>query len=166
METVRRESKRRGLKINVKKTECRVIKKEKEKTQCKVKIGDEEIKQVEKFNYLGSLITSDGKCDADIKKRIAMAKDTFEKLSNIFKNRKLNIKIKNKLLKCYVHSALLYGSECWTISPTTENKLKATEMCFYRRMMRISWKDHVSNEKVLRRANTKRSLIKTSVRES
>ena len=62
-------------------------KKGKVKTQCKVKIGDEEIKQVEKFNYLGSLITSDGKCDAEIKKRIAMTKDTFEKLSNIFKDR-------------------------------------------------------------------------------
>ena len=74
----------------------------------------------------------------------------------------LNIKIKNKLLKCYVHSVLLYGSECWTISPTTENKLKATEMWFYRRMMRISWKDHVSNEEVLRRANTERSLIKNT----
>ena len=86
LETVKRESKKRGLTINVKKTECMVIKKEKEKTQCKVKIGDEEIKQVEKFNYLGSLITSDGKCDSEIKKRIAMAKDTFEKLSNIFKD--------------------------------------------------------------------------------
>ena len=89
-----------------------------------------------------------------------MAKDNFEKLSNIFKDRKLNIIIKNKLLKCYVHSALLYGSECWTISPTMENKLKATEMWFYRRMIRISWKDHVTNEKVFRRANTERSLIK------
>ena len=88
-----------------------------------------------------------------------MTKD-FEKLSYIFKDRKLNIKIKNKLLKCYVHSVLLYGSECWTISPTMENKLKATEMWFYRRMMRISLKDHVSNEEVLRRANTERSLIK------
>ena len=148
METVRRESEKRGLTINVKKSECMVIKKEKEKTQCKVKIGDEEIKRVEKFNYLGSLITSDGKCDTEIKKRIAMAKDTFEKLSNIFKDRKLNIK-KNKLLKCYVHSVLLYGSECWTISPTIENNLKATEMWFYRRVMRISWKDQVSNEEVL-----------------
>ena len=46
------------------------------------------------------------------------------------------------------------------ISPTMENKLKATEMWFYRRMMRISWKDHISNEEVLRIANTERSLIK------
>ena len=50
-------------------------------------------------------------------------------------------------------------SECWTISPT-ENKLKTIEMLFHRRMIRISWKDHVSNEEVLRRANTERSLIK------
>ena len=73
----------------------------------------------------------------------------------------MNIKIKNKLLKCYVNSILLYGSECWTISPTMENKLKAAEMLLYRRMFRVSWKDHISKEEILKRANSEKGLIKT-----
>ena len=32
--------------------------------------------------YLGTWITNDGKCDKEIKARIAMAKDTFYKLTN------------------------------------------------------------------------------------
>ena len=41
------------------------------------------IKQVENFKYLGTWITNDGECDKEIKTRIAMAKETFYKLSNI-----------------------------------------------------------------------------------
>ena len=37
------------------------------------------IKQVEKFVYLGSLITENEKCDNENKRRIALAKDTFQK---------------------------------------------------------------------------------------
>ncbi|XP_063604020.1 uncharacterized protein LOC134779724 [Penaeus indicus] len=102
------------------------------------------------------MIISDGKCDIEIKRRIAMAKDSFQKLGNILKDRKLSVQIKNKLLKCYVHSILLYGSECWTISPTMENRLKAAERGFYRKILRISRTEHVSNDEVLKRAKTER----------
>ena len=39
-------------------------------------------------------------------------------------------------------------------------KIQAAEMWFYRRMMKISWTDRVSNEMVLHRAGTKRELMK------
>ena len=38
-----------------------------ERSRYRVKIGEIEIKQVKKFNYLGSIITEDGKCDAEIR---------------------------------------------------------------------------------------------------
>jgi len=34
---------------------------------------------VECFKYLGSIITNDGKCTCEIKSRIAMTKDAFNK---------------------------------------------------------------------------------------
>ena len=40
------------------------------------------------FNYLGSWITSDGRCDEDIKRRLGMAKDAFMKMKNILINTK------------------------------------------------------------------------------
>ena len=51
-----------------------------------------------------------------------------------------------------VWSTNMYGSESWTISREMRNKLKAAEMWFYRRMLRVSWRDRVTNEEVLRRA--------------
>ena len=53
---------------------------------------------------------------------------------------------------------LLYGSESWTISSRMKRRLEAIEMWFYRRMLRISWTQHVSNYEGLRRMQTRRKL--------
>ena len=42
--------------------------------------------------------------------------------------------------------------------------VKAFEIWYYRRMMRIKWIDRVSNEEVLRRVGEKRSLMKTLIK--
>ena len=46
---------------------------------CELRITDTVINQVQKFNYLGSMITSDGRRDTEIKKRIGTVKDAFQK---------------------------------------------------------------------------------------
>ena len=58
---------------------------------CALKTGDNTIKQVQKFNYLGSLLTENGKYDEEIKKRIRMAKDAFQKLQKIVKKKQQGI---------------------------------------------------------------------------
>ena len=42
-----------------------------------------------------------------------------------------------------------------------QKRLQATEMWFLRRILRISWVDRVTNEEVLTRARTKRTLMAT-----
>ena len=39
------------------------------------------------------------------------------------------------------------------------NKISAFELWVYRRMLRISWMDHVTNVEVLRRMNTEAELM-------
>ena len=70
----RPESEMKGLQINSKKTECMVISKKNTPPKCSLTINEESIKYVQKFSYLGSLATSDGKCTNEIRKRIAQAK--------------------------------------------------------------------------------------------
>ena len=161
LDKVVEESAERGLSINCKKTECMVVSKKLDVPDCQLTVGEREIKQVEKFSYLGSLITSDGRSDSEIKKRIGMSKAIFEKMGKILKNRKLSMKTKLRVLDCYIFSTLTYGSECWTISQTMEKRLQSVEMWFYRRMLRISWTDHMSNEEVLAKAGTRRKLVVT-----
>ena len=89
------------------------------------------MKQVQKFNYLGSLLTENGKCNEEIKKGIGMVKNAFQKLQKIVKNSKLSLDIRKQILDCYVKPILTYGSESWTISSQIEQSLQPMEMWFY-----------------------------------
>ena len=71
---VSRESIKMRLSVNIKKSECMSISHNKTPSPCNININGETIKQVFRFNYLGSTITSDGRCDEDIKKRITLSK--------------------------------------------------------------------------------------------
>ncbi|GFO15376.1 retrovirus-related pol polyprotein line-1 [Plakobranchus ocellatus] len=86
LDTAVLESERMGLSLNVKKTECMVISKKSSNPKCNLVSKGEKIKQVTKFKYLGYLITSDDRCTSEISKRIAMAKDTFQKMKPILAN--------------------------------------------------------------------------------
>jgi hypothetical protein len=150
-----------GLSINLKKTECMVISKYENPMDCGITLKGTLIKQVKNFKYLGTLITNDGKCNKEIKARIAMAKETFYKLTNTFYNHNIRLGTKLNVLNTYVYSILLYASECWTLSADMTKRLEAVEMWFYRRILRISYTKHITNEEVLNRMATTRNLIIT-----
>ena len=80
-----------------------------------------------------------------------MAKDAFNKMREIFTNRKLSLNIKLHLIRTFIWSVLLYGAEAWTLNAETRRNIEASEMWFYRRMFKISYLDRVTNEKVLHR---------------
>ena len=52
----------------------------------------------------------------------------------------------------------MYGSETWTINSSDKKRIEAFEMWCYRRMLKIRWVDHVTNEAVLSRIGEKRKL--------
>ena len=152
------ESEEMGLTINCKNTYSLTVSKRKCPV-CKLNVKDKEIKQVDSFTYLGSIITSDGRSETDIKCRIGMAKSAFTGMRNVLCSKKLNIETRKRVLKWYVWSVLTYGSECWTISKNMAKRIEAAEMWFLRRMLRIQWVEKLSNEKVLEKARTKRELL-------
>ena len=100
-----------------------VFSKRKETPASSVKLNNVTIEQVESFNYLGSLLTSDCKCDREIKRRIALAKKSFMNKKSIITNKVMSIESKKRFIKCFVWSVLLYGCEAWTISKITEKVL-------------------------------------------
>ena len=42
-----------------------------------IKIDQKQLENVERFKYLGSVLTNDGRCECEIKSRITMAKAAF-----------------------------------------------------------------------------------------
>ena len=50
-------------------------------------IDGKQVEQVDKFKYLGSVMTQDGACIAAVKERIGMAKDAFNKRKELLNKR-------------------------------------------------------------------------------
>jgi len=48
-----------------------------------ITVESQSAEQVSKFRYLGSLISEDGSCLDDVKTRLGMAKDTFNKRKDL-----------------------------------------------------------------------------------
>ena len=105
-------------------------------------------------------ISADGKSKADVTARIMQAIKIFGQMKHLLINQSMSMKVRRRVLECYILPVLMYGCEAWTISREIEIRLRATEMWFLRRMRRISYLDKVRNEEVLERAGTKRSLVK------
>ena len=102
-------------------------------------INGKKLEQVENFKLLGHTVTSDGRCEEEIKIRIAMAKSNFNSFRKILTCRKISLTLRLRLTKAYVWSTLLYCCEVWTITSVIEKKIAAFEMWCYRRILRISW---------------------------
>ena len=74
------------MKINFRETKIVVVGKNEGRT-VKIKIDDQEIEQVSSFKYLRSVIAEDERCLVEVKTRIALAKDAFNKRKRVFNMR-------------------------------------------------------------------------------
>jgi len=159
LDVVVRESEKRGLNLNAKKTETMVITKRKDNPNCQLTVKGVLINQPNKVKYLGSIVTPDGKSIEDVKNRIGQAKSAFKDMNNIFTSNSMSIHLKKRLLQCYVEPILLYGCETWNMNEETKKRLESAEMWFLRRMMRVAWTEIKTNETILKEAQTERRLL-------
>ena len=97
------------MKINVNKTKTMVMGRKPNKIDIRIK--DESVEQVDS---LGCVITSNLNCCQEVKQRIAMAKEAFNRKTSIFCG--LLGKEQKRLVKFFVCSVALYGAETWTLT--------------------------------------------------
>ncbi|XP_045783253.1 uncharacterized protein LOC123879530 [Maniola jurtina] len=83
------------------------------------------------------------------------------KMKKVLCGRQLSLKLRIRLLQCYIWPVVLYGCEAWTLVEDLRKKIDAFEMWTYRRMLHISWTAKVSNAEVLARMQKKTELVKT-----
>jgi len=96
-------------------------------------IDQKQLENVECFKYLGSMLTNDGRCNCEIKSRIAMAKVAINKKKNLFTTT-MDLNLRNKLVKSYILSMVLYGAETWKLWAADQKHLESFEMWCWRRM--------------------------------
>lgn len=138
-----------GLKVNIQKTEIMFI-------NCpshNITIGQEVLKEVDSFKYLGSYISNNGSIDKEIENRISAASSAFGRLyHSVWKPHHLSLKTKLSIYETIVLSTLLYSSECWTTLKHHLRKLNGFLVRCLKSILKITWRDYVPNEEVLRKA--------------
>ncbi|KAJ2950085.1 hypothetical protein O0L34_g11426 [Tuta absoluta] len=142
-----------GLKISVKKTEVMSLDTHGRETLA-IKLGEDMLKQVDKFRYLGNTVTSKCDLDAEINSRISAAAAAFGKLrSKVFCSHDLKLATKISVYMAIVLPNLLYSSETWCVYRHHIRTLDRFHLKCLRTIMKIRWSDRVRNTEVLRRAN-------------
>ena len=107
-------------------------------------LSGEVISEVRDFKYLGAYIPN---CIYDFNVRKALAWSATNKLGRIWKS-SINRDLKVKFFRACVESILLYNSETWTITKAMENKIDGLYTKLLRRVLNVSWRDHVSNKEL------------------
>ena len=83
--------------------------------------------------------------------RIAQATETLAKLKTIWNDRNIAFSSKIRLMRSLVMSVFLYACDSWTLTADTEKRIQAMEMRCLRKLLGITYRDHISNEEVRNR---------------
>ena len=59
-----------------------------------------------------------------------------------------NLSAKIRLMRSLIISIFLYACESWTLTAELQRRIQAMEMRCYRKILHISYNDHVTNEEV------------------
>ena len=110
-------------------------------------LNNETVEVVNKFKYLGSIISDKGS-KPEIVARLGQATKAICKLQRIWKSRTISLTHKLKLINSLVHSVFLYGCETWTLTADLEKRITSFEMKCFRRILNITFRDHITNQAV------------------
>ena len=134
-------TRRFGLQINAKKTEVMCL-----GPECDFFIGETKLKSVNRFRYLGSILSKESNLKDELTARIQSISCAFGRLKHrVFNNQDLTIWTKVTVFnQCLMH-VLLHSSETWTLYAHEVKQLRTVQQRYLRNIMNIKWDDYVSN---------------------
>ena len=110
-----------------------------------IKVKGQKLGTVTSFKYLGAVVSDNGS-QPEVLSRTAQATAALTKLKPIWRNDKISLGLSLvKLMRFPTISIFLYACESWTLTAELDKRTQAFEMRCYRRLLTISYKDHVTN---------------------
>ena len=140
VESIEQTSKAYGMEINAENTI--LMTNNINRIHPEIKASDHKLQTVTNFKYLGAII-SDTVSKAEIVSIIAQCTTTMTRLKTL--------RSKVRPMHTLIISILLYACETWTLTIELQKRIKAVEMRCYRRLLHISYKDHITNEIVCKK---------------
>ena len=119
--------------------------------QREIKIKGQRLEEVENFKYLGAIISNKG-TKPEILSRLALTAAALSRLKIIWRDKNISLASMVKLMRTLILSTFLYACESWTLTAEMERRIQYYQMMrCSRRLLNISYKDHVTNEEVCKR---------------
>ena len=107
--TVKEESEKAGLKLNIQETKITAS-----GPITSWQTDGETMETVTNFISLGFKITADGDCSHEIKRHLFLGRKDMTKLDSILKSRDITMLTKVCIVKAIVFPVVMYGYESWT----------------------------------------------------
>ena len=111
--------------------------------QREIKIRGQKLEAVPNFKYLGTIISNEGS-KPEILSRIARTTAANFRVKIVWRDKNTSLASKVELMRTLILSTFMPVREL-------ERRIQALEMRCYRRLLKISYKDHVTNEEVRNR---------------
>ena len=81
------------------------------------------------FLFLGSIITADGDCSHEIKRRSLLGRKAMTNLDSALNNRDITLLTKVHIVKVKVFPAVMYKCESWTVKKVECLRIDTFELC-------------------------------------
>ena len=108
-----------------------------------ITVNGQKLETVTSFKYLGSVISDEGsKPDRDTLQNMTTA--ALPRLKPVWNDRSISLSSKIRLMRFLVASIFLYAYESWTLTGELRRRMRAMEMKWYRKIVHISYIDHVT----------------------
>jgi hypothetical protein len=98
------------------------------------------------FQYLGSMLQSEGEIDEDVSHRIRAEWVKWRQASGVPCDKKVPNKLKGKFYKTVIKPAMMYGAECWAKKGQHVQKMSVAEMRMLRWICGHTRKDRIRND--------------------
>jgi hypothetical protein len=147
VESLNDQSEKHGLKMNAKKTKVMPISRERPNDNPEtISVGGSSLDEVGNFMYLGARIQSDGDNSKEIRSRLALGLKALNGMKKLWRGQDKGTKI--RILRACVFPVATYACETWVLRTGDENNITAFENKCYRRILRVPWTQHRTNDSI------------------
>ena len=103
-----------------------------------------------RYNKVGDLgsAVSDWGSKPEILCMITQTTSALTRLKPVWNDKSISLSSKIRLRRSLVTSIFLYAYKSWTFTAELQRRIQAMEKRCYRKILHISYKDHVTNEEV------------------
>ena len=91
-------------------------------------------------------------------RHLLLGRKVMTNLDSTLKSRDITLPTKAHVVKSMVFSIVMYGCEIWTIRKAERQRIDASELWCWRRLLRVPWTARRSNQSILKEISPEYSL--------